>query len=98
VINWPTMDSSPINEYKVEGLFDMAFPTLFPKGEANWLQLRMRNVHLHEYVKHLLRYCDNRFGRHPLFRYFLLNIIMRHHAQSSSIVFVKKYDKTTYNI
>ena len=54
-MNWPTVGSSPINEYNTVGLFDMAFPTLFPKGEADWLQPRMRNVHLHEYAKNLLR-------------------------------------------
>ena len=59
VMNWPPVSSSPINEYNAEGLFDMAFPTLFPRGEADWLQPRMRNVHLHEYAKHLLRYHDN---------------------------------------
>ena len=48
------------------------------------------NFHIHEYAKHLLRYHDNRFGRYPPFRYFLPNIIMRHRAQSSSVVFVKK--------
>ena len=68
----------------------MAFPTFFPKREADWLQPRMRNVHLHEYAKHLLRYRDNRFGRHPRFRYFLLNIIMKHRTQESSTIFVKK--------
>jgi ATP-dependent DNA helicase PIF1 len=62
VINWPTIGSSPINEYNTEGLFDMAFPTLFPKGEVDWLQPQMRNVHLHEYAKHLLRYRDNSLG------------------------------------
>jgi hypothetical protein len=89
-MNWPIVGSSPINEYNTEGLFDMAFPTLFSRGEADWLQPRMRNAHLHEYAKHLLRYRDNRFGRHPHFRYFLLNIIMRHRAQASSTIFVKK--------
>ena len=90
VLNCPGIGSSPINEYNTVGLFDMAFPALFPKGEADWLQPRMRNVHLHEYAKHLLRYHDNRFGRHPHFRYFLLNIIMRHRAQALLTVFVKK--------
>lgn len=90
VLNWPGIGSYPINEYNTEVLFDMAFPTLFPRCEAGWLQLRMQNVHLHEYAKDLLRYHDNRFGNHPHFRYFLLNIIMRHHAQASNAVFVKK--------
>ena len=55
VLNWPGIGSSPIKEYNIIGLFDMAFPSLFPKGEVDWLQLRMRHVHLHEYAKHLLR-------------------------------------------
>ncbi len=41
VINWLGIGSSLINEYNTMGLFDMAFPTLFPKGEADWLQPRM---------------------------------------------------------
>ena len=40
VLNWPGIGSSPINEYNTVGLFDMEFPSLFPKGEAYWLQLR----------------------------------------------------------
>ena len=39
VLNCPGIGSSPINEYNTVGLFDMAFPSLFPKGEADWLQL-----------------------------------------------------------
>jgi hypothetical protein len=90
MLNWPSIGSSPINEYNVEGLFNVAFPTLFLRGEADWLQTKMRNFHLHEYEKHLLRYRDNNFGRHPLFRCFLLNTIMRHRAQDFSVVLVKK--------
>ena len=70
-------------------LFDMQFSSSFLKHEAYWLQARERHVHLNEYAKHLLRYCDNRFGRHPWFRYFLLNIIIRHRAYASSMVFLK---------
>jgi hypothetical protein len=69
VINWPTIGSSPISEYNTKGLFDMAFPTLFPKGEVDWLKPRMRNLHLHEYAKHIHKYCD---GRHPQFNFFYL--------------------------
>ena len=38
VINWPRLSSSPINEYNTEWLFDMEFPTLFPRGEVDWFQ------------------------------------------------------------
>ena len=35
VLNWPSIGSSTINEYNTIGLFDMEFPSLFPKGEAD---------------------------------------------------------------
>ena len=41
VLNWLGNGSSLINKYNIVGLFDMAFPSLFPKGEADWLQPRM---------------------------------------------------------
>ena len=50
----------------------------------------MKQVHIHEFGKHLIRYKDHRFGKHPRFRYFMKNMIMRHHVQSSSSVFVKR--------
>ena len=68
----------------------MAFPTLFPIGEADWLHPRICNIQLHEYGLHLLRFFDQIFGRHPRFQYFLLNMIMRHCSQTTFAVFVKK--------
>ena len=60
-MEWPEIGLSPINEYNTEGLFDMAFPTLFPTGTVDWLQPHLKNVRLHEYGLHLLKYCDQRF-------------------------------------
>lgn len=54
MLSWSDIGSSPINEYNIMGLFDMAFPTLFPNSEVDWLQAQKRNVHLHEYAKHFL--------------------------------------------
>ena len=68
----------------------MVFPTKFPKGNADQLQPRISHVPLHEYALHLLRYSDQCFGKHPRFRYFLLNIIMLHRSQDSTVVFVQK--------
>jgi hypothetical protein len=68
----------------------MAFPTLFPIGEVDWLHTHICNIQLHEYGLHLLKYFDQRFGIHPRFRYFLLNMIMRHRSQATAAVFVKK--------
>ena len=66
-IYWPNIDSSPINEYNTKGLLDLAFPTLFPNGVALPLQPRIRRVYMHEYAVHLIKYQDQRFGRHPRF-------------------------------
>lgn len=64
-IQWPSISTSPINEYTTEGLFAMAFPTLYPQGKATFKQQRIKDVKLHEYAQHLLRFHDNRFGQHP---------------------------------
>lgn len=54
LIEWPAIGASPINEYVTLGLLDMAFPTLFPDGRFDWLEPRMKRVHLHEFAKHLI--------------------------------------------
>ena len=77
-VGWLDIRTLPINEYNIKGLLDMTFPTLFPTGDVNWLHPHTFNVEMNEYGLHLLRYCDQIFGSHPRFRYFLLNIIMRH--------------------
>lgn len=48
-IDWPTIGTSLVNEYNTEVLLDMAFPTLFPTGDADWLQPRICSVEFHEY-------------------------------------------------
>lgn len=48
IVPWPKINSSPINEYNSEGLFCMAFPTLFPIGIKMPLQPRTAQIHLHE--------------------------------------------------
>eukprot|EP01018_Ginkgo_biloba_P035772 Gb_33711 [translate_table: standard] len=90
LVEWPDLGASPINEYNTEGLFDMAFPTLFPTGEGKWLQPRSMKIRLHEYAEHLMKYRDHRFATHPRFRYFIMNMIMRHRSQATGAVFVKK--------
>jgi hypothetical protein len=68
----------------------MAFPSLFPTGHAVHGQPQQKNIRIDQYALHLMRYHDNRFGSHPRFRYFLYNLIMRHHSQSSASMFVKQ--------
>ena len=90
LIEWPAIGASPIYEYVTSKLLDMAFSTLFPDGRCDWLEPRMKRVYLHEFYKHLIQYQDHHFGKYPRFRYFMTNMIMQHHAQSSSSVFVKR--------
>ena len=76
---WPAF-GPPLSEYATEGLWAMAFPTLFPSEAADYLHPRPHRLLLHEWVKHLIRYKDGRFAHHPRFRFFALNMIFRHRA------------------
>jgi hypothetical protein len=76
---WPPIGLA-LSEYSTHGLFSMAFPTLFPTAAADFSLRRDHNIHLHEWVKHLMRYCDSRFATHPRFRFFALNLIFRHRS------------------
>jgi hypothetical protein len=74
---WPPAGDA-LSEYMTEGLFAMAFPSLFPLGKAtlkylvkkNWSFSSGRNT----------SYRDSRFATHPQFRFFALNLIFRHRA------------------
>ena len=72
----------------------MDFPTLFPAGKIMFQQPRLKEIPMHEYTLHLMRYHDVHFGSHPRFRYFLLNLIMRHIIQSTIAIFMKQNIKS----
>jgi hypothetical protein len=50
---------------RLQRIFAMAFPTLYPFGRADFNALRQRAITLKEYTYHLIRYSNGRFGRHP---------------------------------
>ena len=54
-MDWPSNGTSPVNEFNNEELLEMAFPTLFPTSDADWLQPRICSVELHEFGLHRLR-------------------------------------------
>ena len=82
---WPTIENDPINEYQISHLATMAFPTLFFDGKGDPTNLALlRDVHLQERVKHLLKYAEvindkwvYRFASHPRFSYWAFNMIQR---------------------
>ena len=88
-IDWPPIGISPNNEYNTEGLLSMAFPTMFPIDAAMVTQPRIHQVEMHTYALHLIHYHDNRFEKHPLFRYYIYNVIMHHRSNATASVFVK---------
>ena len=89
-VNWPTTDANPINEFTTEGYMACAFPTLFPQEIADFLAPRQRMVTIANYCKHLMMYHDQRFAKHPHFRYFPLNTIMRHRALQTGRIYVQQ--------
>ena len=67
----------------------MDFPTLFPTIATMLKQPHIHEVDMHEYVLHLIHYQDNRFGKHPRFRYYIYIGIMRHQSNATASVFVE---------
>ena len=72
-VPWPHRVDTPVNEFNTKGYMSCAFPTLFPTGAGDFLAPRERVVTVGNYFKHLMRYDDGRFARHPRFLYFALN-------------------------
>ena len=75
-----------------------AFPTLFPYGKADFDMPRSRTVTFATYAKHMLKYQDSQFGRHPLFRYYLFNRIMREQALNATRFLYSWLDKNSLSL
>ena len=90
-ITWPARGSTPINEFITEGYIFCAFPSLFSTGCSDFLAPRERAVTVGNYFKHLLKYSDGRFARHPRFHYFALNTDMWWRALQTGKVYIKQH-------
>ena len=66
-VPWPNRADTPVNEFNTEGYMSCAFPTLFPTGAGDFLAPCERVVTVGNYFKHLVKYDDGRFARHPPF-------------------------------
>lgn len=96
IVPWPSRGDSPINEFVTEGYISCAFPTLFPTGDGDFLAPRERTVTVGNYFKHLMRYEDGRFAKHPRFRYFALNTEMRWRALQTGKIYIKQHPKDAH--
>jgi hypothetical protein len=87
----PSIHQTPIDEASgKDRIFAMAFPTLYPTGRADFNASRLRKVDLNDYARHLMCFQDGRFGRHPRWRFFVFNLLMRQRANSSARFYVSK--------
>lgn len=90
-MSMPTPQRTPISEFaKSEATLSWAFPSLCPRGEAEFLQCRARDVSFHDYIRHLLLYRDRRFAQHPRWRYVVFNTLMRKQVNGQASFFVGK--------
>ncbi|KIX09923.1 uncharacterized protein Z518_01004 [Rhinocladiella mackenziei CBS 650.93] len=71
-------------------IFAMAFPTLYPTGQADFNAPRIRKVSLTDYARHLMCFHDGGFGRHPRWRFFVFNLLMCRKANGAARFYVSK--------
>ncbi|KAI8409290.1 hypothetical protein FOFC_09126, partial [Fusarium oxysporum] len=93
-LEMPDIRRTPINEFNhSQALLSLAFPTLFPRGQADFVEPRLRPIKYADYIQHALRWHDGRFARHPTFRFVVFNTLMRAQARAKSSYFVKEYQQ-----
>ncbi|KJZ70268.1 hypothetical protein HIM_10349 [Hirsutella minnesotensis 3608] len=93
-LEMPDIRRTPINEFnQSQALLSLAFPTLFPLGQADFIEPRLRPIKYADYIQHALRWHDGRFARHPTFRFVAFNTLMRAQARAKSSYFVKQHQQ-----
>jgi len=96
--NWSSRNFNPLNEFKIEFLATMAFPTLFPDAKGDPANSAiMRDATLGDKIKHLIKVVEYsngkwtyRFASHPRFAYWAFNMIQRHRLLSQGSIFLKQ--------
>lgn len=93
IINWPQVGPQPINEFTSSGYIARAFPTLFPYGRGDLRNLPIMSISANKYFKHLMKYKDGRFAKHPRFRFFALNSFMRWTALKNGTICISRNEQ-----
>ena len=87
----PSIRYTPINEASGrERILSLAFPTLYPTGQADLNTPRLRNIPLIDYARHLLCWYDQRFARYAYWRFFVFNIYIRQRVRSTAHFYVSR--------
>jgi len=93
VIPFPAQASDPTNEYTTPGLLTMAFPALFPNGEAQYMRdtrWPISKMSFPQYAHHLLSHSEPRFRKHLVFKFFCYNFMRRNTTMLNINFGVKK--------
>ena len=83
VLTMPVVRGTPLSEYG-SNIAINAFPTLFPTGRGGFGEPREHKVSERDWANYLLQLRGGRFARHPRFRYWALNTILRHESKKAS--------------
>ena len=97
-VDWPSVDSNPVNEYTTHFLATMAFSTLFPDGKGDPTNpCLLRDVPFCNRIQHLLKFAEKvdeswfyRFASHLRFSYWALDMIHRRRTLQQSTIFLKQ--------
>ncbi|KZP11897.1 hypothetical protein FIBSPDRAFT_684348, partial [Athelia psychrophila] len=91
VLPMPSVHGTPISEYEKRRIAIDAFPSLFPTGKADINETRDKTVDMKDWALHLLKLKGGRFAKHPRFRYWVLNTIMRHDAKKATSWYLRTH-------
>ena len=83
VLSIPVVRGTPLSEYGTNIAIN-AFPTLFPTGRGGFDEAREHKVSEEQWANYLLQLRGGWFARHPCFRYWALNTILRHESKKAS--------------
>ncbi|XP_044716015.1 ATP-dependent DNA helicase PIF1 [Hirsutella rhossiliensis] len=74
----PSIRRTPIDEFnRSQPLLTLAFPTLYPDGKADFVELRLRSITYQDYLGHAMRWHDGRFARHKTWPFVALNTMLQ---------------------
>ena len=98
-LTMPSFRETPIREFDLsQPVLSWAFPTLYPTGQGEFLMPRLRSVPYQKYAKHLMKYHDGRFARHPRWRYVVFNTLMRKQASERAGYYVRGSERRDVGI
>jgi hypothetical protein len=87
----PSIQYTPIDKASGrEHILSLAFPTLYPTGQADLNTPWLQEVPLKDYTYHLLCWHNQRFAWHTCWCFFIFNIYMCQKARSTAQFYVSQ--------